>query len=128
VRRDSAGTYTVPATPALNQWGLRGAWTIGPESVALDRSPGAIVFTFHARDVHLVLGPGPDGRPIRFRVLIDGHAPMVDHGSDTDADGLGTITEQRLYQLVRQQGSIVDRTIEIEFLDPGVRAYAFTFG
>jgi cytochrome c biogenesis protein CcdA/thiol-disulfide isomerase/thioredoxin len=128
VRRDSAGTYTIPAAPALNQWGLRGAWTIGPESVALDRAPGAIVFTFHARDVHLVLGPGPDGRPIRFRVLIDGHAPMVDHGSDIDADGLGTITEQRLYQLVRQQGSIADRTIEIEFLDPGVRAYAFTFG
>jgi hypothetical protein len=117
-----------PDNLALNQWGLRGKWTVGPESAALDSAPGTIVFRFHARDVHLVLGPSADGKPIRFRVRIDGHEPMDDHGSDVGGDGSGTVTEQRLYQLIRQQGAITDRTIEIEFLDPGVQAYAFTFG
>jgi cytochrome c biogenesis protein CcdA/thiol-disulfide isomerase/thioredoxin len=128
VRRDSAAMYSVPAEPSLNHWGLRGSWTVGPEAATLDSAPGAIVFTFHARDVHLVLGPSADGRPIRFRVRIDGQDPMADHGSDTRYDGSGTITEQRLYQLVRQHGTIANRTITIEFLDPGVHAYAFTFG
>jgi Thioredoxin like C-terminal domain len=116
------------ANLSLNQWGLRGAWTVGPESATLDSAPGAIVFRFHARDVHLVIGPSVDGRPIRFRVRIDGHEPLDDHGTDVGGDGSGTVTEERLYQLIRQQGPIADRTIEIEFLDPGVQAYAFTFG
>jgi hypothetical protein len=96
--------------------------------VTLDRTPGRIVFRFHARDVHLVLGPGPSGRPVRYRVRIDGAAPGNDHGADAAADGTGAVTSQRLYQLIRQQGPVVDRTFEIEFLDPGVAAYAFTFG
>jgi thiol-disulfide isomerase/thioredoxin len=128
VRRDAPQTYSPPTDLRRNDWGLRGTWTVGPEAAALDSAPGSIVFRFHARDVHLVLGPAVDGRAARFRVRIDGKAPMEDHGSDTDADGNGTVTTQRLYQLIRQQGPVVDHSIEIEFLDPGVNAYAFTFG
>jgi hypothetical protein len=83
---------------------------------------------FQARDLHLVLGPGPDGKPVRFRVKLDGAAPGADHGSDVDDDGVGTVDEQRLYQLIRQSGAVRDRAFEIEFLDSGVAAYAFTFG
>ena len=112
----------------LNQWSLAGDWTINGENAALNASDGRIAFRFHARDLHLVLGPAADGKPIRFRVTIDGRSPGTNHGADTDADGNGTIDGQRLYQLVRQGGAIADRTFEIEFLDPGVQAYAFTFG
>jgi hypothetical protein len=61
-------------------------------------------------------------------VTIDGKAPGDSHGADVDAEGNGVVSGQRLYQLVRQSGPITDRTFEIEFLDPGVQAYAFTFG
>jgi hypothetical protein len=92
-------------------------------------SPGArLAFRFHARDLHLVLGPGLDGQPVRFRITIDGKAPGVDAGTDVAADGTGRVTEQRLYQLVRQNGAVTDRTFEIEFPDAGVQAFAFTFG
>jgi hypothetical protein len=94
----------------------------------LDQKDGSIVYRFHARDLHLVLGPAPESGPIRFRVTIDGAAPGASHGTDIDADGQGTVTGQRLYQLVRQSGEIADHTFEIHFLDPGVQAYAFTFG
>ena len=94
----------------------------------LASAPGRIVFRFHARDLHLVLGPGKDGRPIRFRVLVDGKAPRADHGMDVDDQGNGTVQGYRLYQLIRQQGKIAERTFEIEFLDPGVEAFAFAFG
>ena len=114
--------------PRLNEWGLAGDWTIGPEHAALNTQDGRIVFRFHARDLHLVLGPGPDGKPVRFRVTIDGAAPGNSRGADMGADGQGVVTGQRLYQLVRQSGQITDRTFEIQFLDPGVQAYAFTFG
>jgi cytochrome c biogenesis protein CcdA/thiol-disulfide isomerase/thioredoxin len=112
----------------LNQWDLKGDWTVSAEHAALDKPNGGIVYRFHARDLHLVLGPAPDGKPVHFRVTIDGAAPGDDHGADTDADGRGTVTSQRLYQLVRQRGPIADRTFEIEFLDPGLQAFAFTFG
>jgi thiol-disulfide isomerase/thioredoxin len=125
--RDVARDYSgEPKT--LNHWALSGNWTIGPEHAALNSEHGSIVYRFHARDLHLVLGPGPDGKPIRFRVTIDGREPGSNHGSDTAADGSGTVTNERLYQLVRQNGAIQDRTFAIEFLDPGVKAYAFTFG
>jgi Thioredoxin like C-terminal domain len=114
--------------PRLNKWGLAGGWTIGQERAVLDRKGGSIVYRFHARDLHLVLGPGPDGKPVRFRVTIDGAPPGDSHGTDVDADGQGVVTGQRLYQLVRQSGAIADHTFEIRFLDPGVQAYAFTFG
>jgi cytochrome c biogenesis protein CcdA/thiol-disulfide isomerase/thioredoxin len=111
----------------LNQWSLAGRWTDGPQ-VALSGSPGArIAFRFHARDLHLVLGSA-DSRPVRFRVTLDGKAPGSAAGTDIDAAGRGQVTAHRLYQLVRQQGVIGDRTFEIEFLDPGAQAFAFTFG
>jgi cytochrome c biogenesis protein CcdA/thiol-disulfide isomerase/thioredoxin len=114
--------------PQLNQWGLTGDWTIGGEHATLNGKGGGIVHRFHARDLHLVLGPSPDGRPVRFRVTIDGAAPGDSHGTDVDVDGTGTVAEERLYQLIRQSGPVTERTFTIEFLDPGVRAYAFTFG
>jgi cytochrome c biogenesis protein CcdA/thiol-disulfide isomerase/thioredoxin len=128
VARDHSAKYTVPQTLQLNEWGLGGTWTVGAE-YALSGSPGdTIVFRFHARDLHLVLGPDTANTPVRFRVMIDGHEPGQDHGSDTDEHGNGTVHEQRLYQLIRQSGAVGDRTFTIEFLDVGVRAYAFTFG
>ena len=126
--QDKAHTYTAPAQPALNDWGLAGTWKVGAEHATLAGASGRIVYRFHARDLHLVLGPGQDGRPVRFRVTIDGAAPGDAHGTDVAADGRGTVTEQRLYQLVRQSGKVADRTFAIEFLDAGVEAYAFTFG
>jgi thiol-disulfide isomerase/thioredoxin len=124
---DKAYTYT-PGDPRLNEWGLSGSWTVNAEHAVLDAGDGGIVYRFHARDVHLVLGPGPDGKPVRFRVTIDGQPPGQSSGMDVNADGEGVVSEQRLYQLIRQSGTIGDRTFEIRFLDPGVRAYAFTFG
>ena len=112
----------------LNQWSLSGDWTVGAENAALNKRDGRIAYRFHARDLHLVLGPAADNKPVRFRVSIDGAAPGKNHGADIDADGQGVVDGQRLYQLIRQSGAISDRTFEIEFLDPGVQAYAFTFG
>jgi cytochrome c biogenesis protein CcdA/thiol-disulfide isomerase/thioredoxin len=125
---DSRKNYTPRPRLTLNQWALGGAWNVGPESAALQAAPGKIVFRFHARDLHLVLGPTKNGRPIRFVMKIDGTAPGEDHGGDTDANGAGTVQGHRLYQLIRQKGAVEDRTFEIEFLDPGVQAFAFTFG
>ena len=117
---------TVSALP-LNHWSLAGVWTIAGEYAALN-APGSIAYRFHARDLHLVLARPSQGHPIRFRVTIDGNPPGADHGYDTDAEGWGSLEDDRLYQLVRQAGRIVDRTFEIEFFESGVRAYAFTFG
>ena len=121
-------TYAVPGTLKLNQWALSGDWTVSPGAAALDKANGRIVYRFHARDVHLVMGPSARGSSVRFRVLLDGRPPGNAHGADIDQQGNGTVKEQRLYQLIRQPGPIGDRTFEIEFLDPGVEAYAFTFG
>jgi hypothetical protein len=125
---DRAHVYSTPASLKQNQWGLDGNWTVTKERADLSNAGGAIVFRFHARYAHLVLGPGADGKPVLFKVTIDGHAPGEDHGVDTDASGRGVVTEQRLYQLVRQNHRVVDRTFEIEFLDPQVQAFSFTFG
>jgi thiol-disulfide isomerase/thioredoxin len=127
VVQDESHVYAA-GSPQLNEWSLAGNWTIGNERALLSEKDGSIVYRFHARDVHLVLGPAADGSPVRFRVTIDGAAPGAAHGTDVDADGQGLVTAQRLYQLVRDGGTIVDRTFEIHFLDPGVQAYAFTFG
>lgn len=108
--------------------GLAGDWTIGSEQATGNASGDRIAFRFAARDLHIVLGPSPDRKPIRFRVTIDGKAPGVDHGADVRPDGSGIVTAQRLYQLVRQTESSRERRFEIEFLDPGVQAFAFTFG
>jgi cytochrome c biogenesis protein CcdA/thiol-disulfide isomerase/thioredoxin len=128
VARDRANDYRGPASLRTNQWALAGDWTVERERAVLNRVAGRIAYRFHARDLHLVLGPSADGKPVRFRVLLDGKAPLADHGFDVDAQGNGVIDGQRLYQLVRQTAGGKDRLFEIEFLDPGVQAYAFTFG
>ena len=126
---DKPAAYTLPAQLPLNAWGLGGRWTVGEEKATLAAAAGRIVYRFKARDLHLVLGPGADDRPVRFKVLLDGQPPGTAHGMDVAADGSGTVTEQRLYQLIRQPGdAAVERTFSIEFLDPAVSAYAFTFG
>jgi cytochrome c biogenesis protein CcdA/thiol-disulfide isomerase/thioredoxin len=127
VAQDTPHSYAAGA-PRLNEWGLTGNWTIGSEQAALNEPDGAIVYRFHARDLHLVLGPTSSDKPVKFRVTIDGKPPGASHGVDVDADGNGTVTEERLYQLIRQSGPIADHTFEIRFLDSGARAYAFTFG
>jgi cytochrome c biogenesis protein CcdA/thiol-disulfide isomerase/thioredoxin len=128
IKADVAMTYTAPGRMNVNDWGLGGKWTVSAEHAVLSSAPGKIVFRFHARDLHLVLGPGANGKPVRFRVTVDGSAPGDDHGMDTDAQGAGVVKEYRLYQLVRQKEKVEDRTFTIEFLDPGVQAFAFTFG
>ena len=124
---DESAQYTAEPRQ-LNDWGLDGQWTIGAQSAVLNAKDGAIVYRFHARDLHLVLGTAPGGTPVHFVVTIDGKPPGDDHGADVAPDGSGVVTGQRLYQLVRQHGDVTDRTFEIRFLDPGVQAYAFTFG
>ncbi len=126
--QDSRKVYTPRTRLSLNQWALGGSWMVSPDSAVLQVSSGRVVFRFHARDLHLVLGPSDSGKPVRFKVTLDGTPPGEDHGSDTDANGVGTVGEQRLYQLIRQKGAVEDRTFEIEFFDPGVQAFAFTFG
>jgi len=126
--RDASGTYRAPDRLPLNGWGLVGSWNIGPESALLDAASGRLLFRFHSRDLHLVLAPTKDGKPVRFKVTLDGAAPGENRGSDSAPDGTGEIREPRLYQLIRQKGAIVDRTFEIEFLDRGVQALDFTFG
>ncbi|MHC8396746.1 cytochrome c biogenesis protein DipZ [Pseudomonas sp. LB3P93] len=125
---DKVSAYSTPPQLALNDWGLDGQWNVGSERATSTAPASRIVYRFHARDLHLVLGPGADGKPVRFKVLIDGKAPGDAHGTDVAPDGSGSVSEQRLYQLVRQNGGVTDRTFSIEFLDPGVSAYAFTFG
>jgi cytochrome c biogenesis protein CcdA/thiol-disulfide isomerase/thioredoxin len=128
IASDRSRVYQAPASLRTNQWALSGEWTVGSERAVLARANGRIAYRFHARDLHLVLGPSADGKPVRFRVWIDGKPPLADHGTDTDAQGNGTIDAQRLYQLVRQQSNGQERLFEIEFLDAGAQAYVFTFG
>jgi hypothetical protein len=125
---DQTHNYVAPDRLNLNHWALAGAWTLERRASVLDRTEGRLLFRFHARDVHLVMGPRPRETSVRFRVLIDGEPPSDSHGLDTDEQGRGTVDQQRLYQLIRQPGSISDRTFEIIFLAPGVEAYVFTFG
>jgi hypothetical protein len=123
-----ARVYAAPARLGVNRWALSGDWTVEKGATVLNKPDGRIVYQFHARDVHLVIGPTMRGNPVRFRVRIDGKPPGAAHGLDIDDQGMGMVPEQRLYQLVRQPMPIVERQFEIEFLDPGVAAYAFTFG
>jgi len=125
---DKRRVYTAPQRLRLNQWALAGEWTVGREATVLHTADGRIAYRFHARDLHLVMGPAARGTSVRFHVRIDGQAPGVAHGIDVDDQGNGTVTDQRLYQLIRQPGHIADRQFEIEFLDAGVEAFVFTFG
>lgn len=126
--QDRQHVYRAPHDLHLNQWGLTGPWRVEDEKAIAAGVPAGIVFRFHARDLHLVLGPAPGGQPVRFRVTIDGRAPGDDHGTDVTPEGSGTVREQRLYQLLRENHPGGDHTFAIEFLDPGVEAYSFTFG
>jgi hypothetical protein len=128
VDSDRRRTYAAPSRLSLNEWALAGEWTIGRQATVLSSANGRIVFRFHARDLHLVMGPQRRESPVRFRVSIDGQPPASAHGGDIAADGSGTVVEQRLYQLIRQPRPIADRTFAIEFLDPGVETFSFTFG
>jgi thiol-disulfide isomerase/thioredoxin len=125
---DQHRTYVVPATLKLNQWALAGEWTIEKQRIVLNKPNGRIAYRFHARDLHLVMGPSAAGTPVRFRVLIDGEAAVTARGGDVDDRGAGRVVEPRMYQLIRQQKPIVDRQFEIEFIDSGVEAFSFTFG
>jgi thiol-disulfide isomerase/thioredoxin len=125
---DVARVYAVPPKLKLNHWALSGDWTLGKQATVLNKCGGRILYRFHGRDLHLVMSPGTPGTSVRFRVLIDGQPPRETHGLDVDDKGSGTVVEPRLYQLIRQPKPITDREFEIEFLDPGVEVFAFTFG
>jgi thiol-disulfide isomerase/thioredoxin len=120
--------YKIPAQLRLNHWAMSGDWTMEEQAAALNEAGGQIAYRFHARDVHLVMGPAAPCTSVRFHVRIDGQPPGAAHGADVDDEGIGTVTGQRLYQLIRQPGPVTDRTFEVTFLDPGAQVYAFTFG
>jgi thiol-disulfide isomerase/thioredoxin len=128
IEQDAEHLYVEPNHLRLNEWGLAGQWLDHKQAAMLQTAGGKIVFLFHARDLHLVLGPNVDGKPVRFKVTIDGQAPEGNHGVDTDAEGNGVVRDDRLYQLIRQSGPVKDHTFTIEFKDPGVQAFSFTFG
>ena len=125
---DNARVYAFPGRLRFNEWALSGNWTMRKDASLLTQANGRIAYRFHARDLHLVMGPRAGDASVRFRVLIDGKPPRDAHGVDVDELGNGTVIEQRMYQLIRQRKPIVDRQFEIEFLDPGVEAFVFTFG
>ena len=128
VRPGQPHTYTVPTELRLNHWALSGDWTMGEQATRLNTANGKVVYRFRARDLHLVMGPAVAGTSVRFHVLLDGQPPGPAHGLDVDDQGQGTVTEQRLHQLIRQPERVTERTFEITFLDPGVETFSFTFG
>lgn len=125
---DKTHTYRYPKGLKLNEWALSGEWNIGSGSILSNRSGGSVSYRFHARDVHFVIGPAARGKTVRFRVTLDGEPPAASHGEDVDDQGRGVVIEPRMYQLIRQNSPIADRQVTIEFLDPGVEAFSFTFG
>jgi thiol-disulfide isomerase/thioredoxin len=128
MRPGGRSVYAVPERLGLNQWALSGEWTAEEEFSRADAAGGQLTYRFRARDVHLVMAPAAAVTPMRYRVLLDGQPPGPAHGGDVDGQGHGAVTEPRLHQLIRQPGSVIERTVEITFLDPGVQVYAFTFG
>jgi thiol-disulfide isomerase/thioredoxin len=125
---ERAQLYAAPERLKLNQWALAGNWTTRRESAVLNETGGRMTYRFHARDVHLVMGPGPGGKPVRFRVTVDGQPPGASRGTDVDATGQGVIDQPRMYTLIRQSGPVGQRLFEIEFLDAGAEIFVFTFG
>jgi len=125
---DAVQEYSLPQKPALNDWGLGGSWEVGGESAVSQSQDGKIVFRFHARDLHMVLGSSGQNKSIRYAVRLDGAPPGENHGVDSAPDGSGEVRGPRLYQLIRQKDRVMDRTFEIEFLDSGLRVCSFTFG
>jgi thiol-disulfide isomerase/thioredoxin len=127
IQKDTSAHYSAPRVLKTNHWALSGIWQVGRESAVLQKPAGAINYRFQGRDLHLVLGAN-NGKPLRFKVTLDGVEPGRNHGADIDAAGNGVIREQRLYQLIRQRDEIKNRTFRIEFPDAGAEAFAFTFG
>jgi thiol-disulfide isomerase/thioredoxin len=125
---DTSYAYAAPTRLRLNHWALSGDWSVQRQAIVGNQANGRILYRFQARDLHLVMAPAARGTPVRFRVSIDGQPPAAAHGTDVDDQGNGTLTQPRLYQLIRQPGPVAERTFEITFLDPGAQAYAFTFG
>jgi Thioredoxin like C-terminal domain len=125
---DTSYAYAAPSSLRLNHWALSGDWTVKQSAIVLNQAGGRILYRFQARDLHLVMAPPASGISVRFRVHLDDQPPGAAHGTDVDDQGNGSLTDPRLYQLVRQPGSVAERTFEVTFLDPGVQAYAFTFG
>jgi thiol-disulfide isomerase/thioredoxin len=125
---DEPRVYESPGRLRLNEWALAGDWTVRKGAVVLNKAGGQIVYRFHARDLNLVMGPATSGAPVRFRVLLNGQPPGASHGDDVDESGVGTVKEQRLYQLIRQPKPIIDQEFKIEFLGPNIAAFDFTFG
>ncbi len=128
MRPNRPHVYGTPERLRLNQWALRGEWTAEEQYSRADAAGAQIAYRFHARDLHMVMGPASPANSVRYRVLLDGQPPGAAHGADVDGQGYGLVIDQRLHQLIRQPGSITERTFEITFLDPGVQVYAFTFG
>jgi len=126
--RDARKSYRVPTNLALNQWAFGGSWYADAEKCILQSAPGRILFRLHSRDFHMVLGPAQNAAPVRFKMRLNGVEPGDDHGSDCGVDGTGEVRQPRMFQLVRQKGLIKDVTVEMEFLDPGIEAFSFTFG
>jgi thiol-disulfide isomerase/thioredoxin len=127
-KADKPHVYSTPGRLRLNHWALSGNWTMGKEAIVLNDPDGRIACRFHARDLHLVMGPAGPKTPVKFRALIDGQAPHTAHGVDVDDQGNGTVMQTRMYQLIRQPRPIADRQFEIQFLDAGAEAFSFTFG
>jgi thiol-disulfide isomerase/thioredoxin len=125
---DTSYAYAAPTRLRRNHWALSGDWTVERQAIVGNQAGGRILYRFHARDLHLVMAPATPGGPVRFRVALDSQPPGAAHGTDLDDQGNGTVTQPRLYQLLRQPGPVTERTLEVTFLDPGVQAYAFTFG
>jgi thiol-disulfide isomerase/thioredoxin len=125
---DKRHEYVVPRQLSLNHWALSGEWTMGREAIALNQPDGRILYRFHARDLHLVMGPGDARQHVQFNVAVDGQPPHAAHGVDVDSQGNGIVKEARMYQLIRQPSAVVDRQFEIKFLDAGIEAFSFTFG
>jgi thiol-disulfide isomerase/thioredoxin len=121
-------SYSTPDRLRLNAWALSGEWTIGDKASRLHEAGGSLAYRFRARDVNLVMGPMQGGKPVPFRVRVDGGEPGAARGVDVDERGDGTAADQRCYQLVRQPGDVGECTFDITFLEPGVEAYIFTFG
>lgn len=128
IKPDEAHVYGAAGRLRLNSWALSGNWTMGREAIVLNKPNGRIAYRFHARDLHLVMGPAAPNSPVRFRVFLDGQAPRAVHGFDVDDQGSGTLTKPSMYQLIRQSSPVTDRQFEIEFLDSGAEAFSFTFG
>jgi hypothetical protein len=126
--RDKSHVYEVPSPLWPNAWALAGDWTVGKGSAVLDKANGRVDYRFHARDLHVVMGPAVRGTSVRFRVLLDGQPPGTAHGVDVDDQGRGVVAEPRMYQLLRQPSDIVDRQLDIQFLDSGAEVFSFTFG